>query len=146
MRWARWWNLWFLLQTHEGTTTVTSDQIVYQQRVRALDHARQTGNVAATCRTFGISTKTFYKWRNIAAKYGLAALMPKTKRPPAMPNATPTHVIEVLLTLAVTMPTLGCRQYADRLADQGVTEVAFQPMGDIERELKTFAAAAGLAR
>jgi len=34
----------------------------------------------------------------------------------------------------------------DRLADQGVTEVAFQPMGDIERELKTFAAAAGLAR
>lgn len=33
MRWARWWNLWFLLQTHEGTTTVTSDQIVYQQRL-----------------------------------------------------------------------------------------------------------------
>ena len=119
MRWARWWNLWFLLQTHEGTTTVTSDQIVYQQRVRALDHARQNGNVAATCRTFGISRKTFYKWRNIATKYGLAALQPKTKRPPAMPNATPTHVIEVLLTLAVTMPTLGCRQYADRLADQG---------------------------
>ena len=84
MRWARWWILWFLLQTHEGTTTVTSDQIVYQQRVRALDHARQTGNVAATCRTFGISRKTFYKWRNTAAKYGLAALRPKTKRPPAM--------------------------------------------------------------
>lgn len=119
MRWARWWILWFLLQTHEGTTTVTSDQIVYQQRVRALDHARRTGNVAETCRTFGISRKTFYKWRNAAAKYGLAALRPKTKRPPAMPNATPTHVLEVLLTLAATTPTLGCRQYADRLADQG---------------------------
>ena len=90
MRWARWWNLWFLLQTHEGTTTVTSDQIVYQQRVRALDHARNSGNVAATCRTFGISPKTFYKWRNTAAKYGLAAQMPKTKRQPATPNATPT--------------------------------------------------------
>ena len=119
MRWARWWNLWFLLQTHEGTTTVTSDQIVYQQRVRVLDHARQTGNVAATCRTFGISRKTFYKWRNATAKYGLAALMPKLRRPPAKPNATPTHIVEVLLTLAITMPTLGCRQYADRLADQG---------------------------
>ena len=36
-----------------------------------------------------------------------------------MPNATPTHVIEVLLTLAITIPTLGCRQYADRLAEHG---------------------------
>ena len=35
-------------KAQEGTTTVTSDQIVYQQRVRALDHARQTGNVAET--------------------------------------------------------------------------------------------------
>ena len=83
-------------------TTVTSDQIVYQQRVRALDHARATGNVSETCRTFGISRKTFYKWRNAAAKYGLAALRPKTKRPPAMPNATPTHVVEMMLTLAIT--------------------------------------------
>ena len=100
---------------------MTSDEIVYQHRVRVLDHARVTGNVAATCRTFGMSRKTFYKWRNVAAKYGIEALRPKSKRPPAMSNATPTHVIEVLLTLAITLPTLGCRQYADRLADQGFT-------------------------
>lgn len=31
----------------------------------------------------------------------------------------------------------------EALAAQGITEVAFQPMGDIERELRTFAAAAG---
>ncbi len=36
-----------------------------------------------------------------------------------MPNATPTHIVETLLTLAITTLTLGCRQYADRLADQG---------------------------
>ena len=100
---------------------MTTDEIVYQHRVRVLDHARVTGNVAATCRTFGMSRKTFYKWRNIAAKYGIEALRPKSKRPPAMPNATPTHVIEMLLTLAITLPTLGCRQYADRLAEQGFT-------------------------
>jgi hypothetical protein len=92
---------------------------VYSQRVLAVDHARNSGNVAATCRTFGTSPKTFYTWRNTAAKYGLAALTPKTKRSPAMPNATPTHIVELLLTLAITMPTLGCRQYADRLFDQG---------------------------
>ncbi len=45
--------------------------------------------------------------------------MPKDRRSPQMPEATPTHVIEALLTWAVTLPTLGCRQYADRLGDQG---------------------------
>lgn len=98
---------------------MTSDQIVYQQRVRVLAHSRETGNVAATCRTFGISRKTFYKWRDVAERYGLEALWPKQRRRPMMPNATPTHVVETLLTIAVTAPTLGCRQYADRLAAQG---------------------------
>ncbi len=32
----------------------------------------------------------------------------------------------------------------DELSTQGVTEVAFQPMGDIERELRSFAEAAGI--
>ena len=98
---------------------MTSDQIVYQHRVRVLAHSRETGNVAATCRTFGISRKTFYKWRDVAEQYGLEALWPKKRRRPMMPNATPTHVVETLLTIAVTAPTLGCRQYADRLAGQG---------------------------
>ncbi len=119
MRRARWWILWFLLQTHKEPTTVTSDQIVYQSRIAVLAHAQAGGNISATCRVLGISTKTFHKWRNAAAAYGLDALMPKTRRPAVMPNATPTHVIEALLILAVTTPTLGCRQYADRLADQG---------------------------
>ena len=30
----------------------------------------------------------------------------------------------------------------ERLAEQGITDVAFQPMGDIDRELRAFAAAA----
>ena len=34
----------------------------------------------------------------------------------------------------------------DGLATQGLTEVAFQPMGDVMRELTTFARAAGLQR
>jgi len=92
---------------------------VYQQRVRMLAHSAETGNVAETCRTFGISRKTFYKWRNAAAQYGLVALWPKKKRLPMMPNATPTHIVETLLTMAVTSPTLGCRQYADRLNSHG---------------------------
>jgi transposase InsO family protein len=103
----------------EETTTVTPTDIIYQRRVRVLDHARQTGNVAEACRTFGISRKTFYEWRDRAERYGLEALVPKARRAPQMPSATPTWVVNELLTLAVTEPTIGCRQYADRLADRG---------------------------
>jgi hypothetical protein len=67
VRWVRWWYLWFLSQKQKETTTVTSEETVYHQRVRMLAHAIETGNVTATCRVFGVSPKTFHKWRNIAA-------------------------------------------------------------------------------
>jgi transposase InsO family protein len=98
---------------------VTRDEIIYQRRVRVSEHAAEIGNVAATCRTFGISRKTFYEWRNVAERYGLEALMPKARRRPQLPNATPTHVLGELLALAVAEPTLGCRQLADRLGERG---------------------------
>ncbi|MGH3839801.1 MAG: DDE-type integrase/transposase/recombinase, partial [Pseudonocardiaceae bacterium] len=98
---------------------MTPTEIIYQRRVRVLEHAKMTGNVAATCRTFGISRTRFYEWRNRAERYGLASLMPKDRRPPQMANATPTWVVNELLTLAVIEPTIGCRQYADRLAGRG---------------------------
>src|ERR1700722_11992633 len=99
--------------------TVTPAEIIYQRRIAVLDHAERTGNVTEACQVFGISRTRYYEGKNGAAPYGLAALMPKERRPPQMPEATPTHVIEALLTLAVTQPTIGCRQYADRLGDQG---------------------------
>ena len=98
---------------------MTPAEIIYQRRIAVLEHARQSGNVTAACRVFGISRTRYYEWKNRAQRYGLDALMPKERRAPQMPSATPTHVVERLLTLAVLEPTIGCRQYADRLGDQG---------------------------
>ena len=98
---------------------MTPDDIIFHRRVAVLDHAAKSGNVAETCRIFGISRTRYYEWKNTADRYGLDALMPKARRKPQMPEATPTHVVERLLTLAVLEPTIGCRQYADRLDDQG---------------------------
>jgi molybdenum-dependent DNA-binding transcriptional regulator ModE len=66
----------------QGAITATRDQIIYQRRVRVLAHAAETGNVAETCRTFGISRTRFYEWRDVAERYGLEALMPKARRRP----------------------------------------------------------------
>ena len=98
---------------------MTPAEIIYQRRLAVLAYADKTGNVAETCRVFGISRTTFYRWKQEADRFGLEALVPKERRLPQMPGATPTHVVERLLTLAVLEPTIGCRQYADRLGDQG---------------------------
>jgi len=99
--------------------TVTHAEIIYRRRLAVLEHAQRSGNVAGTCRIFGISRTRYYEWKNRADRYGLEALMPKERRAPQMPDATPTHVLEALLTLAVLQPTLGCRRYADLLAEKG---------------------------
>jgi len=99
---------------------VTRDQIIYQRRVQVLAHAAKTGNVSETCRVFGISRTRFYEWQRAAQRYGIEALMPKARRRPQLANATPTHVVEAVLTLAVLQPTLGCRQLADRLRARGL--------------------------
>src|SRR5262249_14681629 len=99
--------------------TVTPAEIIYQRRLAVLEHAERTKDVTATCRIFGISRTRYYEWKKVADRYGLAALLPKGRRSPQMPGTTPTHVVEELLTLAVLEPTIGCRQYADRLGNRG---------------------------
>ena len=98
--------------------TVTPAEIIYQRRVHVMEHAAKT-NVAEACRVFGVSRTTFYRWQHRVEVYGLDALMPKGRRVPAMPNATPSWVVEELLAEAVVRPTLGARRYAEALGSKG---------------------------
>ena len=108
-----------LLTEPKESITVTPDEIIYHRRLRVLEHAERTGNVSETCRVFGVSRTRFYEWRNRARQYGVEAVMPKRRRAPQLPNATPTWVVEELLSLAVAKPTLGCRPLADELGRRG---------------------------
>ncbi len=45
----------------------------------------------------------------MAERYGLEVLVPKARRRSRLPNATPTHVVNELLSLTVAEPTIGCR-------------------------------------
>lgn len=98
---------------------MTPEQIIAHRRRRLLELAVELGNVSEACRQLGVSRTRYYEWKRLADRYGLDALVPKDRRRPQLPNATPTHVINELLTLAVLEPTIGCRQLADRLGDRG---------------------------
>jgi len=68
---------------------VTHEDLVYDRRVRLIEHAARINNVAEACRTFGVSRKTYYEWVKRAEQYGLSALLPKERRRPHQPNAAP---------------------------------------------------------
>ena len=102
----------------EEPTAVTPSEIIFHRRVRVLEHAAKT-SVAEAHRVFGVSRKTIHAWKRLAEAYGLEALMPKARRAPAMPNATPTWVVEELLAEAVVRPTLGADRYVEVLAERG---------------------------
>ncbi len=55
--------------------------------------------VAQTCRHFGISRKTFYKWRQRYAAQGAAGVGDRPRRPLRSPRATPADVISKILYL-----------------------------------------------
>ena len=94
-------------------------EIIFHRRVRVLEHAAKT-SVAEAHRVFGVSRKTIHHWKRLSESYGLDALMPKGRRgAPAMPNATPTWVVEGLLAEAVVRPTLGAARYAECLEARG---------------------------
>lgn len=60
------------------------------RKLRVLNHALESGNVSKTCRYFGISRETYYKWKRDYEKHGESALInckpcpenPKLRTPP----------------------------------------------------------------
>ena len=97
---------------------MTPAEIIYHRRVQVLDRAGQT-SVTEACRTFGVSRTTYYRWAGRAQRYGLAALLPKGRRPPVMPTATPPDQVEAVLAEAVARPSIGAQRLVDHLADRG---------------------------
>ena len=60
------------------------------RRLAILRHAEEvTGNVALTCRYYGITRQAFYLWRRRYEAGGLEALRDRSRRPQSCPHETP---------------------------------------------------------
>jgi len=71
-----------------------------QHRLAVLRHAEEvTGNVARTCRYYGISRPTFYKWLRRYQDEGLAGLRDRSSAPHHCPNATHADIVNKIVYL-----------------------------------------------
>ena len=69
-------------------------------RLKVLQHAgERSGNVARTCRHFGISRQAFDKWKRRYEAHGEAGLYDLARTPHRSPRSTPREVVSKILYL-----------------------------------------------
>ncbi|WSW00664.1 leucine zipper domain-containing protein [Streptomyces sp. NBC_01006] len=71
-----------------------------QHRLAVLRHTEEvTGNVALTCRYYGISRPCFYKWLRRYQDEGLEGLRDRSSKPHHCPHATEADVVNKIVYL-----------------------------------------------
>jgi transposase InsO family protein len=71
-----------------------------QWRMKVLRHASEvTQNVSRTCRHFGISRQSFYKWHRRYEEHGETGLCDRPRRPHRSPRSTLPEVVSKVLYL-----------------------------------------------
>jgi transposase InsO family protein len=81
---------------------VTEQQLarMAKRRLAILRHAEEiTGNVALTCRYYGISRQIFYTWKRRYDAHGLDGLRDRSHRPHVSPGTTRTEVVGKIIYL-----------------------------------------------
>jgi transposase-like protein len=70
------------------------------RRLAIIRHAEEvTGNVAKTCRYFGITRQSYYVWLRRYYEEGLGGLRGRSSRPQVSPNATKNEVVGKIMYL-----------------------------------------------
>ena len=86
-----------------------------RHRLAVLRHAEEvTGNVAATCRYYGISRQCVYKWKHRYDELGEAGLRDGSSAPLHSPNQTKAEVVGKIVYLRRTTTSARTRSRPER--------------------------------
>ena len=87
------------------TLDLTKDPQI-RKRLKWIDHYNKTKNARKTCRYFGISPTTFYKWFNRYKKYGIEGLKDRSKRPYIVRQPqTPPEIEDLVVAIRTKFST-----------------------------------------
>jgi putative transposase len=106
------------------------------KKLRWMDHYVKNRNARLTCRYFGISPKTFYRWWNRFDSYDLTTLEEESRRPRHVRQPqTPVAVVEAILELRTLYPRWGKKKLVVLLARKGI-RVSASTVGRVMNRLK----------
>jgi len=132
------------MQVHDGELpgarqlARTGKELSREARTRLawMDFYRRSSNVARTCRHFGISRQTFYRWRRRYDPQNLATLEERSHRPQRRRQATwSASLAERVLALRLRYPRWGKDKLAVLIRQQKLT-VSTSMVGRILTQLK----------
>ena len=81
---------------------MTQKQRDIKRKLAALEYAEDCGNVAKTCRHFGISRQCYYDWRRAYEQHGEAGLVNRGPCPESHSPRTPAEIEEKIVHLRLT--------------------------------------------
>lgn len=90
-----------------------------QQKYRIIMQGMRSGNVAETCKEFGISRTLYYRWYNAYIRQGMAGLSEKPRQP-VMPNQVDRRTERMILQYVVRCPEDGPRRIYYELQEEGI--------------------------
>ena len=106
------------------------------KKLRWMDHYSKNRNARLTCRYFGISPKTFYRWKNRFDPYDLTTLEEESRRPRHVRQPqSPAAVVDAILELRTQYPRWGKKKLVVLLARKGL-KVSASTVGRVMNRLK----------
>ena len=93
---------------------MTQQQRDIKRKLAVLEYAKQSGNVAKTCRRFGISRQGYYNWLRAFERHGEAGLVNRGPCPENHSLRTPKPIEEKIMAAR--------RQPVDAVAHENVVD------------------------
>ena len=93
---------------------------VIKSRLGLLSLAEELGNVSRACKYLGYSRETFYRYKDLFAEGGEAALRDMNRRVPNVKNRIEAHIEERVVAFAIENPAFGQTRASNELKKEGM--------------------------